>query len=247
MILRCVPGLLAAALLSGPAARADVTLWFNGNYDGRDAVVNESGTGPGNLGYDGRIYDDFIVPVGQTWTIRGVFSNDALGATPATAAWEIRTGVSAGNSGTLVASGDGTDSLTDTGQKVSDGLITLHVYQNLVSGLSVTLGPGTYWLSVAPDLQGDASGAQSFITSTSGSGAIGQPPGNDGNSFFTSNFTGDNFTPANVFEGDPDHKWDYSLGVVGIVVPEPATWRWAVAGLVTAAGAVYRRRRAARS
>ena len=83
-----------------------------------------------------------------------------------TAYWEIRSGLTAGNGGTLLASGDGTDTTTNTGQTFT-GIpgLSIPVYTNEVNGLSVTLGPGTYWLAVAPDV----SNQNSYIVTTSGS------------------------------------------------------------------------------
>jgi hypothetical protein len=82
-------------------AAGATTLWYNGDIDQRDAITNQTGAA------DGIVYDNFVVPVGKTYTISAVFSNDAMyGAQASTAYWEIRSGVSAGNRGTLVASGD---------------------------------------------------------------------------------------------------------------------------------------------
>ena len=104
----------------GPGRRAgeSAVLWYNGNYDNRDATVNQAdvpvNTGSGYSLRTTLVYDNFVVPVGQSWTITSVYSNDqiAYGATPTTATWQIRSGMSAGNGGTLVASGD--SSATET-------------------------------------------------------------------------------------------------------------------------------------
>ena len=85
--------------------------------------------------------------------------------------------MSAGNGGTLVASGTGAATQTATGFSAYG----YNEYTIQVSGLSVTLGPGTYWLTVCPLGAGTY---QSFNDTTSGDNTIGQPPGNDGNSFF---------------------------------------------------------------
>src|ERR1700678_2495866 len=150
--------LVVAAILCAPAARAGSVLWFNGSLDQRDALANQTGA------VDGLIYDDFIVPTGFTYTITGVFSQDAMynvGAA-STAYWEIRSGVSAGNGGTLLASGDGNDALTYTGNTLNTGGLAIPVYTNEVFGMSVTLSAGTYWLAVAPDV----SNQNSYITTT---------------------------------------------------------------------------------
>ena len=78
---------------------------YNGDMDGRDAWTNQTGAA------DGLVYDDFIAQAGSSYTITGVFSNDAMftACADSTAYWEIRWGVSASNSGTLLDSGDVVD------------------------------------------------------------------------------------------------------------------------------------------
>ena len=92
-----------------------------------------------------RTYDDFIVP-DRGWTIAGLFSNNTMSPSSVTqAAWEIRSGVSAGNGGAVVASGVGTATLT----QVPPGANSGSVFRVEVNGLSVQLPPGRYWLNVA--------------------------------------------------------------------------------------------------
>jgi hypothetical protein len=193
------------------------------------------------------VYDNFIVPTGFTFTITGVFSNNLMGdpTAAATAQWEIRSGVSAGNGGSLLASGDGIDTVSATGRSLNfGGFNNVPEFMNLVQGLSVTLGAGTYWLAVAPDV----SGQNSFITTTSGLDAVGMPPGNDGNSFLSSTFFGFNFTPVSDPSVEGPGTWDFSMGVIGTsastVVPEPSSLILGLAGLVTSAGCYWTRRRA---
>ncbi len=155
-LVRFVAGLLVAtSILHGQTRQASggSVLWYNGVMDGRDAWVNQTGAA------DGLIYDNFIVPTGSTFTITGVFSNDAMydHSAASTAYWEIRSGVSAGNGGTLLGSGDSTDTLTSTGQNFLVGGLAIPIYQNLVQVPTITLGAGTYWLAVAPDVSGQNS------------------------------------------------------------------------------------------
>ncbi len=235
---RSIAGLLvAAAVLQGQMARAGGSLlWYNGDYDGRDALVNQ--TGPP----DGLVYDDFIVPTGYTFNLTGVFSNDLMYTPSAatTAYWEIRSGVSAGNGGTLLYSGDGADTQTATGryEPVIPGVLNVYEYTNLVS-VSVTLGAGTYWLAVAPDV----SGQNSYITTTSGTNAVGSPPGNDGNSFQSSTFFGLNFVPTSDPSIEGPGTWDYSMGVIGTAVPEPSSLMLGLVGFIASAACVWTRRR----
>jgi hypothetical protein len=209
--------MFVGAILNGPSAHAgSVTLWYNGDNDSRDAWSNQTGAA------DGLVYDDFIVPTGDTYNITGVFSNDLM-YTPAaatTAHWEIRSGISSGNGGTLVASGDGADTVTATGR--SDNLgITVDEYTNQVS-VNVILSAGTYWLAVAPDVANQ----NSYISTTSGANAVGSPPGNDGDSFYSSTFFGESFVPLSDPSNEGPGTWDYSMGVIGTArslapVPEP--------------------------
>jgi hypothetical protein len=138
-----------------------------------------------------------------------------------TAYWEIRSGVSAGNGGTLLASGDGADTVTATGRSINVGIV-LDEYTNQVA-VNVTLTAGTYWLAVAPDV----SNQNSYISTTSGANAVGSPPGNDGDSFFSSSFFGEDFVPLSDASNEGPGTWDYSMGVIGTAqplvssVPEP--------------------------
>jgi hypothetical protein len=237
---RWIAGVLAAAAIvciCDPPARGASTLWYNGNLDQRDAIANQ--TGPA----DGLIYDNFIVPAGQTYTITSVFSNNAAaGPLGTTAYWEIRSGVSAGNGGTLLASGDGADTTTYTGTSFNTGGVNYRVYTNEVDGLKVTLGAGTYWLAVAPDV----SNQSSYIVTTSGAGAVGMPPGNDGNSFWSSTFFGYSFVSTTDPTIEGPGTWDYSMGIKGTAaaaVPEPSSLILGLIGVITSAGCIWTRRR----
>lgn len=231
--------LVAVAFLNGQAAQAGSILWYNGNLDQRDALTNQTGAA------DGLIYDDFIVPVGKTFTITAVYSNDAMYQAPTastTAYFEIRSGVSTGHGGTLLASGNGSDVSASTGQTFSSGGVVLPVYTNEITGLNTTLGPGTYWLAVAPNV----SNQDSYIVTTSGAGAIGTPPGNDGNSFMSSTFFGFNFLPTSDPSIEGPGTWDYSMGIIGTsantAVPEPSSFVLGLIGSVASAAFAKTRR-----
>jgi hypothetical protein len=219
-------------------------LWYNGNFDGNNAYLNLTPS-PFNPQPDGAIYENFIVPTGNKWTINTVFSNnfvsDIAPGIPLTesATWSILSGVSAGNGGSVIASGDNFASVTLTGNTLG----SMNEYNVAVTGLNITLGPGMYWLSVAPDDTFSNGGYfMSFISTTSGAGAVGMPPGNDGNSFFNSAFYGNNFTPTDdpsVLGPNPNNSagWDFSMGVNGTtVVPEPSSLALLVVGLVCVGG-----------
>jgi hypothetical protein len=248
---RLLGSLLLATTLCTSRARADL-LWYNGDYDNRDSLTNESqvpvNTGSGYVLEKSLVYDNFIVPTGQTWTLTSLFSNNQIAyyANPTTATWEIRSGVSAGNGGTLVASGDSAATLTAV-TTVSGYYYAAPEYTVSVAVSNITLTAGTYWLAVAPDSAGYY-GDQSYIETTSGANAVGSPPGDDGNSFINSNSPGAplNFAPTSSVLNDPG-AIDFSMGVVGTFVagvPEPSSWGLVLVGLIGPAAYLRRRKQA---
>ena len=187
--------------------------WYNGDW--QPAIAGE-GNWYASAQSFARAYDDFVVPDGG-WTIVGVFAHTSMTSTGVTqASWEIRSGVSAGNGGTLVASGLSPATQTQTAV-VGGGS---YVYLIEVDGLSVTLAPGKYWLSVAP-VTGNT---QSYLCATLGMNAIGDPPGNDGQAFY---YAGSSyfFTPLQQ-TGAGGTSGDFSLGVLVPVQPAPPVSAW---------------------
>jgi len=209
--------LLLFAFHTARPARADIILWYNGDLPANGGgTVNEQGTGFfGSL----NVYDNFNVTSPTGWTIDRIWSNDQMKITGITAAeWSIRSGMSAGNGGTVIASGTSPATQTATGR--TGASLGFPEYTVQVSGLNVVLGPGTYWLSVSPLVGNDtASGGlfDSYNSATVGANAVGSPPGNDANGLFNSPVLGDNFAPMLM---------DYSMGVAGTLgpaaVPEPS-------------------------
>jgi hypothetical protein len=213
------------------------SLWYNGDFDSDPDTRNALANG-NNTGFTAAVYDDFNVTGGQ-WLVTGVFSNNLLNTNAGftTANWEIRSGVSEGNPGTLVASGlNAPVVVTPTGRSwPQTGLIE---YTFTVAGLAVTLNPGTYWLNVQPN----GNGSQiSYNSSTMGANCVGTPCGNDMNAFIDSITFGYNFhTTADPIFG-PGNV-DFSDGVIGTVVPEPATVALLTCGLGALVVANRRRR-----
>ena len=220
--------------LIGFSNSASAQLWYNGDFDAVSGLANELNTAV----TDSVVYEDFNVTDPMGWTINSVFSNNLTDVTGITQAnWSIRSGVSAGNGGTLVASGTGAGATESSTGRSGFGLNEATIE---VSGLNVYLAPGTYWLSVTPI--GFGSG-RSFVSTTSGTNAIGTPAGNNANSFWTSSTFGSNFSDTAGVMGRPS---DFSLGVrgnVGSPVPEPGNIALIIGMGVTATGFATRRRK----
>jgi hypothetical protein len=187
------------------------TLWYNGDFNGINGLANERNTAVTQAA----TYDDFNVPAGQMWIVTGVFSHNLENTVVTAADWEIRTGISEGNAGTLIASGrTKSPEVTQVGQ-CGFGFCE---YMVEVTGINVTLVPGHYWLNVTP--VGNGTG-RSFNSTTSGANCVGTPCGNDQNAFFNSTYFGTYFT-STANEGQP---YDFSNGVIGTAVPGPHSGR----------------------
>src|SRR5207237_1075157 len=112
---------IGALSLAGPS-RAQL-LWYNGDFDGNNGLANERNTSVTFAA----VYDDFIVPIGDTWNVTGLFSNDLSSIPVAVSAdYEIRSGVSTGNGGTLLFSGTGVPVITTTTGRTGFGLTEKH-------------------------------------------------------------------------------------------------------------------------
>jgi hypothetical protein len=157
---------LVAALLLASSFRGQTTPklsvgWYSGDRQvGIPGYANWYVSNSNNA----RIYDEFTVPDGG-WMVAAVFSNNSLYNAPlvSEACWEIRSGVSASEPGSVVATG--ISPATQTSNAATND------YRIQVNGLKVALAPGRYWLSVVPI--GPASG-QSFASATIGVNAVGE-------------------------------------------------------------------------
>jgi hypothetical protein len=211
--------LSATAIAQAPPG----SLWYNGDFNGVNGLANERNTAVTQAA----VYDDFNVTAPLGWNVTAVFSDDLMPPFQVItgADWEIRTGISEGNAGTLIASGT-----------TNSPIVTLIIddreffeYRVEVTGLNVFLpmlpSGQHYWLNVTP--VGNGSG-RSFNATTSGANCVGSPCGNDQNAFFNSTFFGAYFT-STANEGQP---YDFSNGVIGNVVPEPAVWAMMALGMV---------------
>jgi hypothetical protein len=212
---------LAAALVLNTTASAQAppgTLWYNGDFNGVNGLANERNT----FITQAAVYDDFDVTAPLGWNVTAVFSDNLmLTGGPiimSGADWEIRSGVSEGNAGTLVASGTTNSPMVTPTGRLEGNEFTEYMVE--VTGLNVFLpmlpSGQHYWLNVTP--VGNGTG-RSFNSDTSGAHCVGTPCGNDDNAFFNSTFFGAYFT-STANEGQPG---DFSNGVIGTVVPEPGT------------------------
>jgi hypothetical protein len=183
------------------------TLWYNGDFDGVDGLTNEDNTSLGS-GFFSHIYDDFNVNDATGWDVSAVFSDNLADTNITGATFEIRTGLSAGNGGTIVASGTTVTPIVTATGRSGFGFIEFMVE---IDGLSVHLDPGTYHLNVTP--VGDLTG-RSFDSTTAGANCVGTPCGDNDNAFLDSNFFGANFEPVADF-GSQFH--DFSMGIIGEV------------------------------
>ncbi len=201
------------------------------NDPNQNGLSNENDAIVGGNPYGAATYENFIIG-GTTANVTGLYTNNLSGLSPASAYWEIRTGISEGNGGTLIASGTGSGanfSQTPTGR--SDFGFT--EYTDLVSGLNIDLPVGLYWMAVVP--QDPLNENRAFNSDTDRRNQVGADIQNL--QFFNSAFFGANFTNANnegVFPA-------FSAGVVGMGSPEPSTLITLGTGLFAVAGVVRRR------
>ncbi|MBA3832990.1 MAG: hypothetical protein H0X34_14060 [Chthoniobacterales bacterium] len=197
-----------------PTATPAGQLWYNGDFNGVNGLNNEQDDDIG-AGEFAHVYDDFIVTDADGWDVSSVYSNNLADTNVTGATWEIRQGISEGNGGTVVASGMTiTPTVTPTGRSgfgVTEFMVEvpdLAVHLDGSNGTSDT----RYFLNVTPI--GDLTGS-SFDSSTGGTNAFGQPPGNNKNAFFDSPFFLFDFAST----GDPalGQPYDFSMGVNGTV------------------------------
>jgi len=208
------------------------SLWYNGDLNHVNGLANERDDGLG-FGQYAHVFDDFNVTDPTGWHLTSLYSNNYMTMFYQTTAveWSIHQGITEGNPGTTVASGTSSDfaiTVHDTGDEITE-------YTVRVLGLNINLAPGTYFLNVTPVGSGHG---RSFTTDTSGVGCIGTPCGNNGNAFFDSNFFGAYYQPT----GQLGQPGDFSMGVIGTVVPEPATVALLTCGLGALLIALRRRR-----
>lgn len=198
------------------ASQASPVIFYGGDDNGDSNLSAQA------VNLDSRVYDNFTLA--SAMTIDGVFGNyiDFSSGNSSSVYWEIRSGISTGNGGTLLFSG------TNAGTRTAVGAL----FKYSANIAPVNLAAGNYFLTV--DVSNPDN--QTFVVSTSGANGVGGPL-NDGNSFWDSTTFGTNFDPTSIVFGTSK---DFSIGLTGSSsVPEPASF--AVLGL--GAVALVRRRR----
>lgn len=228
----------AVAMLLGVAASmaGAQTLFYNGQWDGVYAL----GSGIDGL-QRAYIYDDFIVTAAG-WNVTGVFGDFLVDATFSTANYEIRSGLSNFNGGSLLFSGSGVAATqTATGQSG----FGMNEYRVDITTLSFFLAPGTYWLGIQP--VGSLQRCCNYVVTTSGLNGINADL--DKVFFYDDPWATPDyrFQQNYAFLGNPsDYPYDLAYGVEGQtasvnVTPEPGTVGLLATGLVGLLG--FRRSR----
>ena len=230
-----------ALVLAATPARAQ--LWYNGNWNGSSVML------PSERDLwvpDTRIYDDFLV-TGGGWNVTTLFGDFLSSLAPTQAYWEVRSGVSAGNGGTLLFSGTSNISWSLLGP----GLWGDDLYRATINGLNLNLSAGTYWMAIAPV---QSAYGRAYAVGTSGTGGVN--PLQDGNSYWDSQTFSKNFVATSSHFG---RNTDFAYGVGGtaqvaslveqsvIVNPEPGTLVLMGTGFGLLGVGALRRRRIART
>ncbi|MBX3461506.1 MAG: hypothetical protein KF696_16295, partial [Planctomycetes bacterium] len=162
-----VAALVFCFTMLGGSLRAQQVLWYSGDFDFVDGLIN--GYNFSGIVADARVYCDFQVPTGETWTVTQVYCNSLCNLTTVNSLdYEVRQGMSAGNFGTLLHSG----TINATWSYVSAGAYSYSEYR--VDGTLTTsfvLSPGTYWINVRP--RSTSATGPCYICTTSGTNGVG--------------------------------------------------------------------------
>lgn len=211
---------------------ASTLSWYTGNTENATTVGLSNGVFTFNSSQvQANVYDAFIVPA-DGWEVTSVFSNDELLPTTVVtqANWQIRSGVSSGNGGTLDSAG--TSAATQTQVFSGSGYVIDTIE---VNNLSVYLAPGEYWLSVAPVTTGTSDNPA--IVPTTDANAVGLPAETGMGALTFDNFPLLPNDPLNYFPnptaGGEPHDWSMGLYTSALVAaPEPSTLSFMAAALL---------------
>jgi prealbumin domain-containing protein len=193
-----------------PPAACNPCLYYSGDFDPNDPNANGLANEVDAIVTTGSYQYTPVTP-NTTWHVTGLFVNTLSGLTPTNATWEIRTGVSEGNGGTLVASGSGAVTQTATGRSG----FGFQEYTDSVAVSVVLNADTTYWINVTPVCAAcDSRAFESNVPPGTAANHVG--PTNILNlNFWNSAFFGVNFTNSNNGGSFPL----MSFGVIGTVNP----------------------------
>lgn len=206
---KCLYSLATLTLLSSAHAQ-----FFGGWADGVTSMPTSKTASLTRLAYD-----DFTFDLAGSINGFGIVGRNNTGS-PVAIYWEIRTGMSAGNGGTLLFSG------TSPGATISP-LAENSIFGTPPSGpgqfalyegaplVPFSVPAGTYWLGLAPlEVFGSFD-----VTSTQGAGSIGHPI-NNGNAFY---YDSSNPSANYISMGANDFGFKITTSAPTSVVPEPGT------------------------
>jgi hypothetical protein len=173
-----------------------------------NALANETTLLAPGSPYGAATWVPFTVPAGEKWEVTGLFTNNLAlygvldqGTQPTSVAyWSINEGIFSGSGGTIVDSSTSPATSTPTGRAA----FGLSEYTVQVTGLSITLRAGSYWMIVVPICTNTANpycDGVFFETdveyiNTTPTNAVGQAETMDA-SFFDSPIFGLSFNPTN--------------------------------------------------
>lgn len=208
---------------------ASAQLWRNGSFDGFGALASARiGT------IDARVYDNFRVS-GTGWHVTSLYAEILTNFVPEFAYWEVRSEMSNGLGGIMLHS---VTSSVSSVTSLGDALGLNHVALRIGGFDPFVIGPGTYWLTIAP-------------VGTEGLAYLGTTGGANGiNAVRDRRFLWDSPTYGSVFNESPSQfpvATDFAYGLDGesldSVVPEPSSIVLLATGLGIFGLAGWRRRR----
>ena len=218
---------LVAVWMLGSSARG-ATLWYSGDSSTGGALyINRVVTAGIPSEPNATIFQKFLVADASGWEVSQLWSNNiwmdsvnpqGFAGAVSEADWSIRSGVSPGNGGFVVAGGTSPVQTVATGRTLQwcddvdpgNPCQEYAEYGVIVSGLDIPLAQGEYWTNVTPHVPFEGA-----ALSSDGANALGEYPASDGNALW--------WWSTGVHDYD-EIGLGFSMGVGGTpVVPEPAT------------------------
>jgi hypothetical protein len=203
-----------------PSVCAPVCLLYTGDTNPDSPDVNGFANENTLLVPETQSFGAFTVPTGETWTVDGAFINTIAdgydGLDPSTSSWSISSGLSSGDSGTIVGSGTSTaagTSFTPTGR---DPFGFTEYSLKIKISPAVVLSAGTYWLNITPQCTDSGNSScdisQYYWDNTFGLNNYGIVPPSD-QDYFNSSYFG--FDYSNMCEVSSTGCQVLSFGIIG--------------------------------